>query len=147
VPSSKRVVVLDRQSGKITASWDVSPAARNFPMALDETKQRLLVATRQPARLQVYDTASGRRVADVPLCGDADDLFFDAERRQAYAVCGEGRVEVVRQSDPDHYEVIERIDTASGARTGLYVPALATLFVAAPSRLGRSAEIQIYRVK
>jgi sugar lactone lactonase YvrE len=147
VPTAKRVIVLDRQSGRITATWDVAPAARNFPMSLDETEHRLLIATRQPARLQVFDTASGRRVAEIPLCGDADDLFFDAERRQAYAVCGEGRVEVVRQVDPNRYEVAERVDTAPGARTGLYAPALGTLFVAAPSRLGRSAEVQVYRVK
>ena len=147
VPSGRRVIVLDRRSGRITATWDVSPAAQNFPMALDETAQRLLVATRRPARLQVYDTASGRRIAEIPLCGDADDLFFDAERRQAYAVCGEGRVEVVRQLDPDRYEVADRIDTAPGARTGLYVPAMNTLFVAAPARPGRSAEVLVYRVR
>jgi len=147
VPSAKRVVVLDRRNGKITATWDVSPASRNFPMALDETTHRLLVATRQPARLQVYDTASGRRVSEISLCGDADDLFFDTERHQAYAVCGEGRVEVVRQLDPDRYEVTDRIDTAAGARTGLYVPAMNTLFVAVPARLGRSAEVSVYRVR
>jgi DNA-binding beta-propeller fold protein YncE len=147
MPSSKRVIVLDRRNGKITSSWDVSPASRNFPMALDDTTQRLLVATRQPARLQVYDTASGRRVAEIPLCGDADDLFFDAERHQAYAVCGEGRVEVVRQINPDRYEVTDRVNTSAGARTGLYVPALNTLFVAVPSQRGRSAEVQIYRVR
>jgi hypothetical protein len=47
-------------------------------MALDETPQRLLVAKRAPAQLQVYDTATGRRMAEIPLCGAADDLFFDA---------------------------------------------------------------------
>lgn len=147
VPSSRRIVVLDRRSGTVTGSWDVSPAAQNFPMALDPSARRLLVATRAPARLQVYDTASGRRVTDIALCGDADDLFFDAERRQAYAVCGEGRVEVVRQLDPDRYEIGERIETAPGARTGLYVAATSTLFVAAPSRSGRSAEVRVYRVR
>jgi hypothetical protein len=119
-------------------------------MALDETTQRLLVAKRAPAQLQVYDTATGRRVAEIPLCGAADDLFFSSstpERRQAYAVCGEGRVEVVCQLDPDRYEVAERIGTAAGARTGLYVPVMNTLFVAVPTRLGRSAEVQVYRVR
>jgi hypothetical protein len=81
------------------------------------------------------------------VCGDADDLFFDAERRQAYAVCGEGRVEVVRQLDPDRYKVTDRIDTAPGARTGLYVPAMNTLLVAVPARQGQSAEVQVYRLR
>ena len=147
VPSVKRVIVLDRRNGKILATWDVSPASRNFPMAIDEASQRVLIATRQPARLQAYDMVTGRRVSEIPLCGDADDLFFDAEHRQAYAVCGQGRVEVVRQLDRDRYQVAETIETAAGARTGLYVPAMKTLFVAIPSRLGRSAEVQVYRVR
>jgi hypothetical protein len=113
----------------------------------DPRNHRLFVATRQPAMLFVYDTATAKRTAAVPLCGDADDLFFDAERRQLYAVCGEGEVDVLRQQDADHYQVTERVPTAAGARTGLFVPGLATLFVAVPSRGASTAEIRAYRVK
>lgn len=113
----------------------------------DEPHHRLFVATRRPARLQVYDTATGRRVSELPLCGDADDLFFDAARRQLYAVCGEGQVAIFSQRDPDRYEVVLKVATAPGARTGLFVPGLDKLFVAAPARDGRPAEILVYRLQ
>jgi len=147
VPTAGRVVVVDRHTGKTTTSWTVAPAARNFPMALDESNQRLFIATRQPATLQVYDTATGRRVSELPLCGDADDLFFDASRKQLYAVCGEGQVDIVTERDADHYEIAQRIPTAPGARTGLFVPSLDKLFVAAPARERRPAEVLVYRIE
>jgi len=116
-------------------------------MALDESTQRLFVATRQPALMLVYDTTTGKRMAELPLCGDADDLFYDSQRRQLYAVCGEGVVDVIRQRDPDHYEFAQRVQTSNGARTGLFVPRLSTLFVAVPSHGGSSAEIRVYRIE
>lgn len=147
VPSARHIAVVDRRTGKVTATWDVADASQNFAMALDEPRHRLFVATRRPAMLLVYDTASGSRVATLPICGDVDDVFFDHERRQLYAICGEGVVDVVQQQDADHYRVTEHIPTSLGARTGLFVPGLATLFVAAPSHAGALAEVRAYRAK
>jgi DNA-binding beta-propeller fold protein YncE len=147
VPSAGQIAVVDRFSGKVTATWDLGGASRNFPMALDESKHRLFVATRQPALVLVYDTTTGKRTAELPICSDADDLFFDGQRQQLYAVCGEGVVDTVRQRDADHYELARRMQTSSGARTGLFVPRLSTLFVAVPSRSGSSAEIRAYKVE
>ena len=147
VPGATQVAVLDRRTGRQSASWELGEARRNFPMALDDVSHRLLVATRQPPMLLVFDTMSGRRTGETALCGDADDLFIDRERKLVLAICGEGVVEVFRQVDADHYEVLQRVPTSPGARTGLFVPTLQTLFVAAPSRGGRSAQIQLYRMQ
>ncbi|MFC5499699.1 YncE family protein [Caenimonas terrae] len=147
VPGAGHIAVVDRASGKVTATWPVAGARGNFAMALDEPGRRLFVATRQPAQLLAYDTASGRRVAALPVCGDADDLFFDGSRRQLYAVCGEGVVDVVRQIDPDHYEIAQRLPTAAGARTGLFVPERSQLFVAVPSRGPVPAQIRAFKVR
>ena len=147
VPSRRQIAVIDRRSGKIAATWDIGDAAENFPMALDEPQHRLFVATRRPAMLLVYDTRSGRRTSQLPICADADDLFFDRQRGRLYVVCGEGAVDVVRQQDADHYSLIERVRTARGARTGLLVPGLATLFVAVPARRSAPAEIRAYKLE
>jgi hypothetical protein len=120
---------------------------QNFPMALDEPSHRLLVATRRPPALLAWDTVTGKRVAELPICGDADDLFFDGQRHQLYAICGEGLVQVIRQRDPDHYEVVQRVATAPGARTGLFVPSLSTLYVAAPSHSGAIAEVRAFHIR
>ena len=147
VPGAAQIAVLDRRTGKQLATWQLGAAKRNFPMALDEAGHRLLVATRQPPMLLVFDTTTGRKTAETVLCGDADDLFIDRERRVVLAVCGEGLVEVLRQVDVDHYEVQQRVPTSPGARTGLFVPDLQTLFVAAPARNGAAAQIRLYRLQ
>lgn len=146
VPSVGAVVVLDRRTRKEIARWPIAPAAANFPMALDEPAHRLFIATRAPAGLQVFDTASGRRVAQQRLCSDADDLFIDTERRRLYAVCGEGRVDVIGLGEGDQYGSIQTVETSPGARTGLLVPALKELFVAAPAARGRLAAVLVYRI-
>ena len=147
VPSARQIVVVDRQSGTIASTWPVTDATANFAMALDASSNRLYIATRRPPLLQAYDTTTGKRVAGMAICADADDLFFDAQRRQLYAVCGEGVVQVVRQREGDHYEVVERLQTAPGARTGLFVSRLSTLFVAVPARGGEAARILVYSIK
>lgn len=147
VPSARQIVVVDQRSGQITATWDIGGASQNFPMTLDEQNHRLLVATRRPPSLLAWDTVTGKRDAELAICGDADDLFFDGERHQLYAICGEGLINVIRQRDPDHYEVVERVATAPGARTALFVPSLAALYVAVPSRGGAPAEVRIFHIR
>jgi DNA-binding beta-propeller fold protein YncE len=146
VPSAGQIVVVDRQSGTIAASWHVTGATGNFPMALDASSKRLYIATRRPALLQAYDTSTGRRVSEVPIGADPDDLFFDSERHQLYAVCGEGVVDVVRLRENDRLELGQRLQTAPGARTGLFVSRLSTLFVAVPARAGAPAQIRAYKI-
>jgi 6-phosphogluconolactonase (cycloisomerase 2 family) len=147
VPSAGHIAVIDRRSAKVTAIWKLDHASRNFPMALDEPNHRLFVAARAPAMLLAYDTRAGTQVAAIGICGDADDMFIDHQRRQLYVICGEGQVQVVRQRPDNHYEVAERVTTPPGTRTGLFVPALSTLFVAVPARGGSVAEIRTYRAK
>jgi DNA-binding beta-propeller fold protein YncE len=146
VPSAGQIAVVDRQSATIASTWPVIGAAGNFPMALDDASNRLYIATRRPALLQAYDTITGKRVAELSICGDPDDLFFDPQRRQLYVVCGQGVVEVVRRRE-DRDELVERLQTAPGARTGLFVPRLSTLFVAVPAHSGAAAQIRGYTIK
>jgi hypothetical protein len=102
--------------------------------------------TRSPSLLIVYDTMSGKEAVRVPACGDADDLFFDRARDQLYLVCGDGHVDVLRR-DGQRWARVGRVSTAPGARTGLFVPSVSMLFVAAPAR-GRSvAQIHAYAVE
>jgi DNA-binding beta-propeller fold protein YncE len=146
VPSAGHIDVIDRGSGKVTATW-LTQGSGNFPMALDESEHRLFVVTRQPALLLVYDTREGKQLAETSVCGDADDLFIDVRRQQLYVVCGEGLIQIVRRQMGERYAVTESMPTSPGARTGLFVPKLSTLFVAVPARGGSAAQIQAYRIR
>ena len=148
VPDARQVTVVDRAKRAVTAAWEVPGARSNFPMALDEAGRRLFVGARSPALMLVYDTDSGKVVAKLPIGGDTDDLFFDAKRKLVYVICGEGRVDVFRQDDADHYSQIGKVKTGPRARTGLFVPEESRLYVAAPAAVeGAQARILVYRAR
>jgi hypothetical protein len=147
VPDARQIAVIDRSKQAVIAAWSLDDMKANFPMALDEPDHRLFIATRQPAALLVHDTESGKRVANLSIGGDADDLFLDAERKRIYVICGQGVIDVVQQRDADHYQIVAQASSAPGARTGLFVAARNTLYVAVPARGPSPAEIRVYAVR
>jgi len=117
-----------------------------LPHALDEADKRLFVGCRLPARLVVLDTDSGQVVAKLPIAGDTDDVYFDLTRRFVYVIGGDGAVDVFQMTDPNHYEHAGRTNTASGARTGFFIPVLDRLYVAVPRRGSQSAKVFVYQI-
>ncbi|MEK9278569.1 MULTISPECIES: hypothetical protein [unclassified Bradyrhizobium] len=73
-----------------------------------------------------------------------DDVFLDAKRDRVYVSCGDGFVDVLAV-DGDTYRQIDRIPTAAGARTSLFVPELDRLLVAAPAKADDVAAIFVFR--
>ncbi len=130
LPDAQQIAVVDLATGQQTASWHVRGLNANFPMARAVTGSVLAVVFRSPARLVLLNADSGAEQANMPTCGDADDVFFDAKRSRIYVSCGEGGVAVF-QKDMAGYRSAGWIRTASGARTSLFVPQLDRLFVAA----------------
>jgi DNA-binding beta-propeller fold protein YncE len=142
VPESKHVAVVDRQSAKTLATWPMEKYRANFPMALDEQNRRLFLGCRQPARLVVLDTQSGKPITDFEISGDTDDLFWDAARQQLYVICGEGFADVFN-ANQNTFTRTARITTRADARTGYFSPAFSELYVAVPDR-NAPAELRIF---
>jgi DNA-binding beta-propeller fold protein YncE len=139
-----RVAVVDVAKRAVVARWELGGPSANYPMALDEGHHRLFVGTRQPARLVVLDTSTGKVVATLATESDVDDVFHDAARRRVYVIGGGGSVVVYDQAGPDQYTERARVRTADGARTGLFSPESGQLFVAVPRRGSPVAEIRVF---
>ena len=144
LPDSKKIAVVNRESRTVITAWATGGASANYPMALDETHHRLFVGFRKPAKLSVYDTDSGKIVANLDSVGDADDIFYDSSRQRIYIAGGDGFVSIFQQIDPDHYQPVTKIPTAAGARTALFVPELNRIYLAVPHRGGQRAEARVY---
>jgi DNA-binding beta-propeller fold protein YncE len=147
VPNAGHVAVIDRDKGKVTATWKTDGASANFPMAFDEANHRLFIGCRIPSKLVVLDTESGSVVANIGISGDPDDVFYDNKRHRIYAICGGGKIDIIDQANANIYTGFAKVDTASGARTGLFVPEQDTLFVAVPHRGSQQAEIRRYGIE
>jgi len=132
---------------KITASWPVTGAKSNYPMALDETGHRLFVGCRNPAKVLVYDTTTGKDISAFEIVGDTDDLFYDSARQRLYVSGGEGYIDAFQIDDASRAMRMAHVATAAGARTSLFVPDQNRLFLAVPHRGNQQAEIRIYQVR
>ena len=144
VPDGHEIAVVDRKAMRQVARWALADARSNFPMALEDTGERLLVVYRRPPTLAAFDTSNGHLVARLRVCGDADDIFFDAKRQRIYISCGEGFIAVIQRRG-DAYEVLAHIPTVSGARTALFVPERDRLYLAVRASNGEPPAIWIFR--
>lgn len=144
VPDSHEIAVLDRRVRKQVASWPNGPLGANYPLALDPAHQRVLSIFRAPPMLGVFQAQDGKRIATVETCGDSDDAFVDARRSLVYVICGAGYVDILATRG-ETYTRVSRVPTLSGARTGLFVPELDRLYVAARARGAAPAAVWEFR--
>ena len=144
VPDASRIASLDAVSGRQVSILESAGASSNFAMAVDADAHRVIIAFRNPARLVVFGTAAGERVASVETCRDADDVFVDARRRRIYVSCGEGVIDVIAPAGGG-YERIARIPTVAGARTSLFVPVNDRLYLGVRASGAEPAAIWEFR--
>ncbi len=149
VPDLKQIVAINRTTKGLTR-WTVTNL-QNFPMALDEANHRVIVGTREPATISVFDTSTGKMVASVPTIQDTDDLYYSAEHRRVYVPGREGAIWVYQQNDPDHYALIDKVSTVLGAGTAGYFgrqgKGFDRFYLAIPQGANTNAEVRIYTVQ
>jgi len=148
VPELKQIVAINRTTKELKR-WPVT-AGQNFPMALDEANHRVIVGTREPATVSVFDTSTGKMVASVPTVQDTDDLYYSPEHKRVYVAGREGFIWVYQQADPDHYNVIAKVPTAVGAGTAGYFgrqgKGFERFYLAVSAGANSTAEVRIYTV-
>ena len=146
VPEKSEVLVVDRPTHAIKATWTIPGIQKNVAIALDDKNHRLFLGVRTPPSIVVLDSDTGQKVAQVPTAGILDGLSFDRATRRIYTTGGEGFLDVTQQLDADHYQQIARIPTGPVARTSLFVPEWKRLFVAVPRDKNRIAELRVFEV-
>jgi DNA-binding beta-propeller fold protein YncE len=141
------VGVLDRNKSTPLATWPL-PAGDtvNVALALDEANHRLLVTTRNPSKLIVLNSDSGKAIASLPSVGMVDDMSYDAKQNRIY-LPGDQFVDVVAQKDADHYALLARVPGSFRAKTGLLVPELNRYYLAVPHHENKDAEVRVYEVR
>jgi len=145
IPDARQIAVVDLDARRVVATWPTRDARANFPMALDPSQSLLAAVFRSPPVLVVLNPATGIERQRLPICGDADDVFFDPPRKRAYVSCGSGEVAVLEQGAAE-WRTLAAVRSASGARTSLFVPELDRLFVVERAGLlGSEAAIRVYR--
>jgi DNA-binding beta-propeller fold protein YncE len=141
------VAVIDRTKEAVIATWSFPQEGKNFAsMALDEPDHRLFVHAREPGKVLVIDSESGKLITTLPCVGDYDDAVYDPGTRRLYLV-GTPFLKVFQKSaDGDRYDTLGQIATAFHAVTGAVVPQLNRLYIAVNHHGTTDAVVQVYDV-
>jgi len=151
-PDDNSISIINTTSDIVSSKWHLQDNVHgNFPMALDQANHRLFVGTRDPPKLVVFDTnssdsGSGKIISEIDTCADPDDIFYNSLNKIIYISCGEGFIDVFKQQDANHYSLIDKIPTESGARTSLFVPELHRFYLAVPHIANQGSKILVYQV-
>jgi DNA-binding beta-propeller fold protein YncE len=108
------VAVVDLRSNKLLERWPVAPGGHPVGMAIDAAAHRLFVGCRNPQKMIVMSTETGKIEAVLPIGRGNDAAAFD--RGHAFASCGDGSLTVIGERG-GHFEVEQALKTADGART------------------------------
>ena len=147
ITGQNAVGVLDRTKGSLLATWPLPPGDKsNVAMALDGADRRLFVSTRNPGKLIVLNSDSGKVVAELPSVGMVDDAAYDAKYKRIY-LAGDGYLDVFQQQDADHYSLLGRVKGSFRAKTGILVPELNRYYLAVPHHEGKDAEVRVYDIQ
>lgn len=145
---TNKIAVVDRRTIKILHIWAVPPAQQNAMVAFDEPQHRLYVVCRKPGMVVAMNSDTGAVVSTQPAPLRADDVMYDEAAHLLYVPGGEGYLGIYDTSSPDHLKIIEKVTTAPGAKTGLLLPALHKLVLAAsPGDTKAMAKVLFYSIQ
>ena len=144
IADSGEVSVIDGAGNAVTASWKLSGADHNVPLAYDSEDHVLYVACRTPAVLLALDAATGKELSRVSTGEGADDLFYDLSAHRVYVIAGAGEVDVFQADAHAALHSVGKVATVAGAKTALLVPAQSRLYLGVPGGASKPAGIRIY---
>jgi DNA-binding beta-propeller fold protein YncE len=146
VPNKQEVDVIDRKKNAITATWPVSGGSFCVAADLDEVHQRLFVTCRS-GTMNVLDTETGKVVVTVPIAKGTDDVLYDRESGRIYVTSAEGFIEVLHQTDSNHYESIAKIPTGPMGKNLALVKSQKRFYVAVPPHGNVQAKLLVFEVQ
>ncbi|HZY62371.1 MAG TPA: hypothetical protein VFE38_07580 [Edaphobacter sp.] len=108
------VAVVDLRARKVLQKWPVAPGGHPVGLSIDAKSHHLLIGARNPQKLVVMNTETGKVEAALPIGAGVDaTAFSDGE---AFASCGDGKL-IVAEEKAGKFVLKQTVTTPAGART------------------------------
>ena len=149
-----KMAVVDRRTMKEIAEWPVPPAQQNAMVAFDGAQHRLYVVCRanlsgQPSGLVVVMNADNGMVVDTqgaPM--RADQVMYETASHRLFVPGAQGYMGIYDTTDPDHLKTVAKFTTAPGAKTGIVLPEMKKVVLAAsPGDTKALAKVLTYSIQ
>jgi DNA-binding beta-propeller fold protein YncE len=112
--NKNQVAVVDTRSMKVVAHWPTGEGKAPTGMAMDLKKRELFVGCRN-RKMIVMSADDGRLLASLPIGSGVDATAFN--QGTALASCADGTLSAIQETSPHHFQVVQTLQTAPGART------------------------------
>jgi DNA-binding beta-propeller fold protein YncE len=146
IRGNNSIEVFDRAKLTLSATWSIATEGKKpTAIAFDEDAHRLFIGTRDPGKLIVLDSDSGKVVSSMSAAAMVDDMAYDPQRKRLF-FAGTLFIDVFQQSDPGHYIQIGHVPTSFRAKTAILVPELNHFYLGVPHHEKQTAEIRVYNV-
>jgi DNA-binding beta-propeller fold protein YncE len=146
VRGNNTVEVFDRNKKTLIATWPVAQEGKKpTAIAFDEDGHRLFIGTRDPGKLIVLNTESGKIVSSLPAAAMVDEMAYDAQHKRLY-FAGTMFIDVFEQGAGGQYQQAGHIPSSFRAKTAILVPELNRFYLAVPHHEKQSAELRVYSV-
>jgi DNA-binding beta-propeller fold protein YncE len=140
-----QVGVVNLEKKAVEQTWSSPELHVDSAMAYDAIHQRLFVGDRNPGKLVVLEAGTGHVIQTLDIGNVSDDMTYDSRHHRIYVSSADG-VDVVAQDSPDHYHVVQHVDTFGG-KTSIYVPSIGRFFVVhTKGGPAKEAGLQIFKV-
>jgi outer membrane protein assembly factor BamB len=112
---TSEVVEIDAKATTVVRRWPTAPCRQPVAMAIDTAHQRLFSGCRSGV-LAVSDYRAGKIVATAPIGMGVDGTAYDPASNDAFTSNADGTLTVIHQDTPDHYRVVQNVETPMFSR-------------------------------
>jgi DNA-binding beta-propeller fold protein YncE len=110
------VLAIDAYKRAVVHRWPLEPGKEPAGLAMDRAQNRLF-STCHNQKMIALDAATGKVVGEAAIGRGTDACAFDLEGALAFSSNGDGTLTVVHEKTDGSLEVVQNVETQSGART------------------------------
>jgi hypothetical protein len=115
--SANQILAIDTRTLAIKARWSSLPAGHPTAMAIDSAHHRLFSAGRNPAMLDIVDTANGEVIRSFPISDGVDAARYDPATRDLFVSTFAGRLHIFHEKSPASFTALPVVMTEMGTKT------------------------------
>ncbi len=114
--TTNEVGVIDANSYEVKIKYKINQGDEPSGLAIDRLADRLFIGCGGNQTMVMMDASSGNNIAHFPI-GNCDGVTFDPIYKMIYSSNGEGTISVIKEINPNKFELVKNIITEKGART------------------------------
>jgi DNA-binding beta-propeller fold protein YncE len=117
ITDKNQIIEFDGKTLEVLHRWSLAPGEGPSGLAMDRTHRRLFSVC-DNLMMVVMDADTGKVIATPPVGAGTDASLFDPDTGNAFASAGgSATLTVIHEESPDRFQVIDNVQTQSGART------------------------------